>query len=116
MGSEKNEKRTKKQKRINTRKSNSYSSLYSIASFFASLSYLIADIIFDNRISAIIAFAILWVTFFICEISVRFLRKTLAVEDKRAKKIYDSLANHAKLIGYLSYILLAFSLITAMII
>ena len=108
--------RTETETRINNRKDTAYSSLYSIASFFASLVYLVADIAFDNRTSAIIAFAILVITFIVCEVSVRKLRKALAVDDKKAEKICDTLSDHAKLIGYLSYIILALSLLAAMII
>ena len=109
-------KRTKKETRINNRKDTAYSSLYSIASFFASLVYLIADIVFDDRISAIIAFAILVITFIVCEASVRKLRKALDIDDKQAKRICETLSDRATLIGYLSYILLALSLLAAMII
>ncbi len=107
-------KKTKKEARINNRKDIAYSSLYSIASFFASLTYLIFDIIFDDVTSAKIAFVILVITFVACEISVRKLGKALEADNKRAKKICETISNHAKLIGYLSYILLALSLVAAM--
>ncbi len=109
-------KRTKKETRINNRKDTAYSSFYSIASFFASLVYLVADIAFDDRISAIIAFAILVITFIVCEVSVKKLRKALDADDKQAKRICETLSDRATLIGYLSYILLALSLLAAMII
>lgn len=109
-------KRTKKEPRINNRKDTAYSSLYSIASFFASLIYLVADIVFDDRISAIIAFTILVITFIVCEVSVKKLRKALEADDKQAKRICEILSGRATLIGYLSYILLALSLLAAMFI
>lgn len=111
-----NSKRTKKENRLNNRKDIAYSSLYSITSFFASLFYLVADIAFDDRSSAIIAFAILVITFIICEVIVRKLRRALEADDKRAKKICKILSDYANLIGYLSYILLALSLLVAMFI
>ena len=107
-------KKTKNEKRINNRKDIAYSSLYSIASFFASLIYLVADIVFEDRTSAKIAFAILAITFSVCEVSIRKLRKALEADDKHAKKVCDTISDHAKLISYLSYILLALSLIAAM--
>ena len=77
---------------------------------------MIADIVFDNRISAMIAFAILGITLVVCEVGIRKLRKAIEADDERAANVCSKFEYHAQTIGYLSYILLAASLIVAMFI
>lgn len=110
----KNSKKTKKETRINNRKDNAFSSLYSIISFFSSLIYLLFDLKYDDRTSAKIALLILFVSLIICKFSISKLSKTIESDDARAKKIHNSILEFAKICGYLSFVLLAITLISAM--
>ena len=104
---------TRKVSRINNRKDIAYSSLYSIASFFSSFVYLIADIAFDDYTLDITALVILVITFLVCEVSIKKLRKDLETDNKQAKRICETISDYARPIGYLSYILLALSFAVA---
>ena len=107
-------KRTNKDTRINKRKKSAFSSLYSIASFLTSLVFLIVSIVFNKIVAGIIAFLLLLVTLIICEILVNRLGKAMEADDKRARQICNKLSDYSNLIGYLSYIQLAASLVAAM--
>ena len=89
--------------------------MYSIVGFFAALTYQVADIIFDDFVSAFIAFGILVVAFIVCEIAISKFGRMLAADDNRARKVYEILNNRARFIGYLSYVLSAVSLLCAIV-
>lgn len=102
-------------KKLNNRKNDAYSSYYSIVSFLGSLAYLIADIFVDDFAAAISAFVLLAISILACEIGIARLRRGLERNDPNAKKWKDQLSKIAQGVSYLSYPLLAFTLVFAMI-
>lgn len=103
-------------KEKNNAKNEAYSSFYSILSFWASFIYLIIDIITDNEfMSAIIALTILIVSWVICNIVIHILGKGIENDDKKILEVNRKLIKGAQSVGYLSYILLAITLIVVII-
>lgn len=104
-----------KEKDTNDLKNNVFSGFYSIVSFFASLTYLIADYVFSDSISAKIALAILITTIVLVEFLQRKIGKGIDNNDKRMIKWNEKIIKWAQRIGYWCYPLLAVSLIVAII-
>ena len=102
-------------KKLNNRKNVAYSSYYTIVSFLISLAYLVVDIYIDDLAAALLALGFLVVSIFACEIGIAKIRKGLEENSPNARKLKEKLANAAERIGYLSYLLLAASLIWAAI-
>lgn len=107
------EKKTKRERKLNRRKNNVYSSYYSAVSFIVSFLYLIADIFIDGIWSAIIAVALLAFLITTCELGIRKLRKELEASNSKEKKWQTQLARIATEVSYLSYPLMVGSLLLA---
>ena len=108
------EKKTKRERKLNKRKNMMYSSYYSVVSFIASCSYLIADIFLDGKMVAIIAVGLLAVLFATCELGIRKLRRELEANNPKAKKWQECLSKLAMEVGYLSCLVVAVTLLFAM--
>ena len=106
--------RTKKEKRINRNKDIAYSGIYGIASFIASLAYLLADVVFEDSVFVVSVLVILLVTFFASKVYINKLGKAIEADDKRAKKVCGTITEYSSLIGYLSYILFAVTIVVPM--
>ena len=113
-------KRTKKETRINNIENRAYSSLFSIVSFIASFAYVLADVICGlsftdtadmNNVSAIISLVVLVISAITCCICVKKLHNSAECDYPKMRRICNTLENYAKEIAYLSYMLLAATLL-----
>ena len=109
------EKKTKREKKLNRKKNIVYSSYYSTVSFIISFALLVADYFLDGKLLSYIAIMLFFLLILICGIGINKLRKELEANNPKAKKYQDFLSKAAMEAGYLSYLLLAFSLLLAIV-
>lgn len=107
---------TKSERRKNRERNKAYSSFYSVLSFLCSFVYLIVDVISkSSRFSAIFAFALLILSFILCEITIRKLRIGIEQKNMKIMRWNNKLIQAAQTVGYLSYPLLTITLLVAII-
>ena len=109
------EKKTKHEKKLNRKKNIVYSSYYSTVSFIISFALLVADYFFDGKLLSNIAVMLFILLILTCGIGIKKLRKELEANNPKAKKYQEFLSKAAMEVSYLSYPLLAFSLLLAIV-